>query len=61
MKQTRLVDLEKKERQDTPDVFNLEELLCDIQDTIEKKQPTNFMEDMKEIIAAKGDKYIQAL
>ena len=52
-------ELEKRESDDRPDVFNLEELLCDIQDTIEKKQPTNFMEEMKEIIAAKDQLYQQ--
>ena len=58
MKQTSLV-LEKKESDDKQDVFNLEELLCDIQDTIEKQHPTNFMEEMKEIIAAKDQLYQQ--
>ena len=59
LKQTSLVELEKKERYDKPDVFNLEELLCDIQDTIEKKHPTNFLEEMKEILAAKDQLYEQ--
>ena len=39
----------KGERENS-DVFNLEELLCDIQDSIEKKQP-NFLEEMKEILS----------
>ena len=53
------LELEKKESDDRHDVFNLEELLCDIQDSIEKKHPTNFMEEMKEIIAAKDQLYAQ--
>ena len=39
-------------------MFNLEELLCDIQDSIEKKQP-NFIEEMKDIISAKDKLYEQ--
>ena len=53
------LEVEKKESDDKQDIFNLEELLCDIQDTIEKKHPTNFMLEMKEIIAAKDQLYVQ--
>ena len=45
-------------RTTSSDVFNLEELLCDIQDSIEKKQP-NFIEEMKDIISAKDKLYEQ--
>ena len=44
------LELERKESEANHDVFNLEELLCDIQDSIEKKHPGNFLEEMKEII-----------
>ena len=51
------LESEKENSARTPsDIFNLEELLCDIQDSIEKKQP-NFMEDMKDIISAKDRLY----
>ena len=40
----------EKENTASSDVFNLEELLCDIQESIEKKQP-NFLEEMKEILS----------
>lgn len=51
------LESEKENSPRTPsDIFNLEELLCDIQDSIEKKQP-NFMEDMKDIISAKDKLY----
>ena len=58
VKQTSL-EIEKKESDEKHDVFNLEELLCDIQDTIEKQHPTHFMEELKEIIAAKDQLYEQ--
>ena len=51
--QRSLEDSEKENSQrSTNDIFNLEELLCDIQDSIERKQP-NLVEEMKEIINVK--------
>ena len=53
------LELERKESEANHDVFNLEELLCEIQDSIEKKHPGNFLEEMKEIIAAKDQLFDQ--